>query len=71
MIMININTLIESGIAESRIYDILKACNAVHSAVADLDLNNREILKKEFNSVLEVAQQFGKGCPFSNNLDEV
>ena len=68
--MINNQTLIQAGIAETRINSILKACDAIHSAVADLDFNNREILKRKFNSVFEVAQQFGKGCPFSNDFED-
>lgn len=67
--MINTKTLINAELPTTRIADIYKACDQLHSAVAQLDLGNRQLLADKFPEVLAVAQQFGEGCPFSDNLE--
>jgi len=67
--MINQQTLIEAGIPDTRISSLLEACDSLHSAVAFISPNNRKILEGAFPEILKVAQQFGQGCPFSDNLE--
>ena len=62
--MINIRTLEESGIADTRINDLYKAASEVHYVVSKLDTNNLTTLKNKFPEILNLAQAFGKGHPF-------
>lgn len=66
--MINNETLTQSGIASTRIMDLLKGCGSLHSAVCQLDLDNRALLAEHFPEVLQVAQAYGAGCAFLNDL---
>ena len=66
--MINNDTLAQSGIASTRIMDLLKGCGSLHSAVCQLDLDNRALLAEHFPEVLKVAQAYGAGCTFLNDL---
>lgn len=67
--MINKQTLTNAELPSTRIDDLYRACNQLHSAVAQLDLNSRQLLADKFPELLAVAQQFGAGCPFSDNLE--
>jgi hypothetical protein len=66
--MINKDTLAQSGIASTRIMDLLKGCGSLHSAVCQLDPDNRDLLAEHFPEVLKVAQAYGAGCTFLNDL---
>ena len=66
---LNIRTLEESGISDTRINDLYKAASEVHYAVSTLDKNNLKTLKNKFPEILNLAQAFGKGHPFYNKFE--
>tara|TARA_B100001248_G_C27158863_1_gene352539 strand:+ start:38 stop:250 length:213 start_codon:yes stop_codon:yes gene_type:complete len=67
---LNIKTLLQSGLADTRIDDIYKAAEEVHYAVSKLDKNSLETLKGNFPALLKVAQSFGKGHPYLNEFKD-
>jgi hypothetical protein len=69
--MINAQTLRDAGLPDTRIDDLIEACQKVHSAVAEISPNNRPILKKAFPDVFSVAQKVGLGHEFLNTFEEV
>jgi hypothetical protein len=62
--MINAQTLKDAGLPETRVDDLIDACQKVHSAVAEISPNNRPILKKAFPELFSVAQQVGRAMSF-------
>ncbi|MDA8663441.1 hypothetical protein N9L66_00575 [Porticoccaceae bacterium] len=69
--MINAQTLKDAGLPDTRIDDLVEACQKVHSAVADISPNHRPILKKAFPDVFSVAQKVGLGHEFLNTFKKV
>ena len=69
--MINAQTLKDAGLPDTRIDDLIEACQKVHSAVAEISPSNRPILKKAFPELFSVAQQVGQGHEFLNAFEKV
>jgi len=63
--------IVDSGIADSRVGDLLRAARKIHSAVCALDHNGKACLAVRFPEVLTVARMCGQADEFLDGLEDV
>tara|TARA_B100000963_G_scaffold192329_1_gene167406 strand:+ start:308 stop:517 length:210 start_codon:yes stop_codon:yes gene_type:complete len=58
------------GLPDTRINSLYDAANTVHSAIALLDPENIELVKKHFPELMAVANRFGNIEPMLRSWDD-